>query len=77
MSGQRQKTRQAIALAFTTEGRGETPDADREGTEHPWRSENPKARQSERLMEAVCERDNLKWRGSVSVRTKGALASMG
>ena len=49
-----------LPLAFMTEGRGETPDADREGTESPTAKrelENPATVES--LMEEVCERDNL------------------
>jgi RNA-directed DNA polymerase len=49
-----------LPLAFMTEGRGETPDADREGTESPTAKrepENPVTDES--LMEEVCERENL------------------
>src|SRR3954462_11463868 len=51
---------QQLALAFMTEGRGETPDAGCEGTESPmakWGPENPATGKS--LMEEVCERENL------------------
>ena len=49
-----------LPLAFMTEGRGETPAADREGTESPTAKrgpENPVTGES--LMEEVCERENL------------------
>src|SRR5215472_6368767 len=49
-----------LPLAFMTEGRGETPEADREGTESPTAKrgpENPVTGES--LMEEVCERENL------------------
>ncbi len=51
---------QQLPLAFMTEGRGETPEADREGTESPTAKrepENPVTGES--LMEEVCERENL------------------
>jgi RNA-directed DNA polymerase len=63
MGGKRQKNQ--LELAFMVERRGEAPAAAREGTE-PSRAglvtENPAA--VERLMEEVCERENLKraWR---------------
>ena len=65
------------SLAFMTEGRGETPDADREGTEPPTAKrepENPALARS--LMEEVCERENLEERGIESAPTRGAPASM-
>ena len=49
-----------LSLAFMTEGRGESPDAGREGTEAPTakrETENPAIGES--LMEEVCERENL------------------
>jgi RNA-directed DNA polymerase len=49
-----------LPLAFMTEGRGETPEAVREGTESPTAKrepENPVTGES--LMEEVCERENL------------------
>src|SRR3954451_3176636 len=51
---------QQLPLAFMTEGRGETPEAGREGTEAPTAKrepENPATGAS--LREEVCERENL------------------
>ena len=49
-----------LPLAFMTEGRGETPDADCEGTESPTAKREPENPATvESLMEEVCERDNL------------------
>ena len=43
-----------------TEGRGETPDAGREGTESPTAKREPEnPATGESLMEEVCERENL------------------
>jgi RNA-directed DNA polymerase len=51
---------QQLPLAFMTEGRGETPDADREGTESPTAKRGPEnPATGESLMEEVCERKNL------------------
>ncbi|HXW79974.1 MAG TPA: reverse transcriptase domain-containing protein [Acidimicrobiales bacterium] len=51
---------QQLALAFMTEGRGETPDVDREGTEAATAKREPKTPATvESLMEEVCQRDNL------------------
>ena len=49
-----------LPLAFRTEGRGETPEADREGTESPTAKRGPEnPATGESLMEEVCERENL------------------
>ena len=49
-----------LPLAFMTEGRGETPDAGREGTESPTAKRGPEdPATGESLMEEVCERENL------------------
>src|SRR5262245_41540950 len=49
-----------LPLAFMTEGRGETPDAGREGTETPTAKRGAEsAATGESLMEEVCERENL------------------
>ena len=49
-----------LPLAFMTEGRGETPDAGREGTESPTAKREPEnPATGESLMEEVCERENL------------------
>jgi RNA-directed DNA polymerase len=60
MGNMRLKIQYQLPLAFMTEGRGETSDADREGTETPTAKrepENPAIGKS--LMEEVCERENL------------------
>jgi len=60
VSGKRQKTQQ-LQLAFMSEGRGEAPMADVRGTEPPAakrQSESPAG--TERWMEAVCDRENLR-----------------
>src|SRR6516164_2419364 len=60
MGDMRLKIQYQLPLAFMAEGRGETPDADREGTESPTAKrgpENPATGKS--LMEEVCERENL------------------
>ena len=44
MGDMRPKTQYQLPLAFMTEGRGETPDADREGTESPMAKRGPKTR---------------------------------
>src|SRR5262249_31939239 len=49
-----------LPLAFLTEGRGETPEADREGTESPTAKRGPEnPGTGESLMEEVCEREDL------------------
>ena len=53
MSDKRQKNQ--LVLAFTEEGRSETPKASQEGTEGR-RNAKPKSRRQEQLMEEVCER---------------------
>src|SRR5262245_57604283 len=51
---------QQLPLAFMTEGRGETPDAGREGTESLTAKRGPENPATvESLMEEVCERENL------------------
>lgn len=61
MSGKRQKTEgKQLLLAFAEEGRGETPDADRRGTEPLVAKRAPESpAEEERLMEEVCDRKNL------------------
>ena len=61
MSGKRQKTQyKQLLLAFAAEGRGETPDADRKGTEPLVAKRTPESpAEEERLMEEVCDRKNL------------------
>lgn len=59
MTGERQKTVQ-LRLAFTEEGRGEAPMASEGGTEPvmaPSETESPA--EIERLMEEVCQRENM------------------
>jgi hypothetical protein len=47
-------------LAFASEERGATPDADSKGTEPPTAKRTPESpAEEERLMEEVCDRDNL------------------
>src|SRR3954471_21935102 len=49
-----------LPLAFMTEGRGETTDAGREGTESPTANRDPEnPTTGESLMEEVCARENL------------------
>ena len=61
MSGKRRKIQhRQLLLAFDSEGRGESPDAEHKGTEPPVAKpavESPAA--EERLMEEVCDRKNL------------------
>ncbi len=60
MGDMRPKIQYQLPLVFMAEGRGETSDADREGTESPTAKrepENPATGKS--LMEGVCERENL------------------
>ena len=61
MSGMRQKIQyEQRLLAFASEERGATPDADRKGTEPPTAKRTPESpAEEERLMEEVCDRDNL------------------
>src|SRR3954462_14508309 len=60
MGDLRPKTQYQLPLAFMTEGRGETPDAGREGTESPTAKRGPEnPATGESLMEEVCERENL------------------
>src|SRR5262245_26889464 len=61
MGDRRPKTQyEQLPLAFMTEGRGEPPDADREGTEsHTAKREPENPATVESLMEEVCERANL------------------
>jgi RNA-directed DNA polymerase len=60
MGDMRQKIQYQLPLAFMTEGRGETPDAGREGTESPTAKREPEnPATGELLMEEVCERENL------------------
>ena len=50
-----------LALAFMTEGRGEAPSSGREGTELPMVDGGPESlASSDRLMEKVCECENVK-----------------
>ncbi len=59
MSGKRQKTRQ-LQLAFTSEGRGESPMADVRGIEPPAAKRQPESPAgTESWMEVVCNRENL------------------
>ena len=60
MGDMRPKIQCQLPLAFMTEGRGETPDAGREGTESPMAKREPEnPATGESLMEEVCERENL------------------
>ncbi len=61
MSGTRQKTQyKQLLLAFVAEDRGETLDADRQGTEPLAAKRTPESpAEEERLMEEVCDRENL------------------
>jgi hypothetical protein len=69
-----------LPLAFMTEGRGETPDAGREGTESPMAKRGPEnAATGESLMEGWrrCANERTsKRRGIESAPTEGAPASM-
>ncbi len=59
MSTKRQKTQ--MELAFTTEGRGEAPGAVEGGTEVTMAKRDTESpAKTERMMEEVCERENLK-----------------
>src|SRR5277367_700998 len=61
MNDKRQKNQLQMALAFTGEGRSEAPRAPREGTESLLVAHDVESpAQTNRLMEEVCERDNLK-----------------
>jgi len=61
MSGQRPKTQhKQLLLAFSWEGRGETPDTAGKGTEPLVAKPTPESpAEEERLMEEVCDRQNL------------------
>jgi len=61
MSGKRRKTQYTqLRLAFATESRGETLDADRQGTEPLAAKRTPESPAAEEpLMEEVCDRKNL------------------
>jgi RNA-directed DNA polymerase len=60
MGDRRPKIQYQLPLAFMTEGRGETPDAGREGTESPTAKRGPESPATgASLMEEVCERENL------------------
>jgi RNA-directed DNA polymerase len=61
MSGMRQKTQcKQLLLAFAAEDRGETPESDCQGTEPLAAKRTPESPAAEeRLMEEVCERENL------------------
>jgi len=61
MSGTRQKTQyKQLLLAFAAEDRGETLDTDRQGTEPLAAKRTPESpAEEERLMEEVCDRQNL------------------
>jgi len=58
MGGKRQKNQ--MLLAFMSEGRGEAPTADRIGTEPSTaKQESERPAKDERLMEVICNRENL------------------
>jgi RNA-directed DNA polymerase len=61
MSGKRQKNQgKQLLLAVAEEGRGETPDADRRGTEPLVAKRAPESPAfEEQLMEEICQRENL------------------
>ena len=61
MSGMRQKIQyEQRLLAFASEDRGATPDADHKGTEPLTAKRTPESpAEEERLMEEVCDRENL------------------
>jgi RNA-directed DNA polymerase len=60
MGDMRLKIQYQLPLAFMTAGRGETSDADREGTESPMAKREPEdLATGESLMEEVCARENL------------------
>ena len=59
MNDKRQKNQLQRALAFTEEGRSETPKASQGGTESPTaKCETERPARHEQLMEEVCQRDN-------------------
>ena len=78
MGDMRPKTQyEQLPLAFMTEGRGETPDADHEGTESPTAKRDPEnPATGESLMEEVCERENLEEAWHQVRSNKGSPASM-
>lgn len=56
----RKRQKNQLMLAFTTEGRSESPKTAEEGTERPVAKRTPESpTQVEPLMEEVCERRNL------------------
>src|SRR6187200_2190272 len=60
MGDMRPKIQYQLPLAFMAEGRGETSDTAREGTESPTAKRGPgNPATGESLMEEVCERENL------------------
>ncbi len=61
MNGMRQKSQyEQLFLAFALDDRGELPDADRKGTEPLRAKRTPESpAEEERLMEEVCDRENL------------------
>ena len=61
MSGRRQKIQsKQLLLAFAAGGRGETPDPDRQGTEPLTAKRAPESPAfEERLLEEICDRENL------------------
>jgi RNA-directed DNA polymerase len=61
MSGKRQKIQnEQLLLAFELEGWGESPDTEHKGTEPPVAKPAPEIpAEEERLMEEVCDRNNL------------------
>jgi len=66
MSGKRQKNQ--MFLAFMQEGKGEAPRACIGGTEPPMAKREPESpAEDERLMEAICDRENL-WKALTQVR---------
>lgn len=77
MSGERQKTRQ-LQLAFMSESRGEAPMADVRGTEPSTAKPTTQSpANTEQLMEAVCNKENL-WKALKQVQAnKGSAGTDG
>ena len=77
MSGKRQKIqRKQLHLAFGSEGRGESPDAEHEGTEPPAAKRGPESPAgTESWMEAVCDRENL-WKALKRVQANKGSAGV-
>jgi hypothetical protein len=75
MSDKRQKNQ--LVLAFTEEGRSETPTTSEEGTEsRTAKCETERPASHEQLMEEVCERENC-WQAYKRVKAnKGVRESM-